>query len=162
MTETMNGQACFHEGCNHAAAINGLCVRHDRIVERFLSLERLLKRACNLAWKVHAKDLAEFLVARGYDSESARAGFVHDYFSDVEEYMRKLKPPQRPTCAECGADELYRSNGRYCSRKCRQKAYRKRVTAKASPRTAKRNERYASRAETEVQSVTQSHAEIAR
>jgi hypothetical protein len=123
-------------------------------------LERLLLRAQKLTWKIRPEDFAEWLVGRGFDSDSADAGGVGGYFEDVWQYMKELKPEQKRICAECGddsADRLYdRSDTRYCSAKCRQKAYRKRVTGKASPRTRKRNgtvNRYTSSAEIESQSV---------
>jgi hypothetical protein len=134
-TTTMS-EACTVSGCNHAAMVHGLCARHHRFIKHYVGMERLLRRAKNLAFKIETKDFAEYLVARGYDSESAEAGFVGQWFDDVWQYMQKLKLPQTRICAECGdedADRLYaRSDARYCSAKCRQKAYRKRVTDKAT------------------------------
>jgi hypothetical protein len=73
-----------------------------------------------------------------------------DWLDLVTNAMRKTVVLR--TCAECGEPiglklmgpghaevSKYRPDARYCSRKCRQKAYRKRVTAKAQPKKKSRN-----------------------
>jgi hypothetical protein len=142
-TAGSNGEevkACAAFGCNHAATAAGLCAGcHAKYRSRYWRMERLLRRAEKLAWQIDQEAFAEYLVARGYDSNSAEADFVGQWFDDVWWYMKKLRPAKDgPMCAECG-QECDRLNSRYCSSRCRQKAYRKRVTDKASPRPANRN-----------------------
>jgi hypothetical protein len=139
--EMTEPKACAAFGCNHAAAAGGLCAGcHVKYRSHYWRMERLMRRAQKLMSKVREEDFADYLVARGYDS-----GVVgpSEFFSDVWYLMHKRAPPPPRICAECGndsADRLYdRTDSRYCSAKCRQKAYRKRVTDKASPGTAKRN-----------------------
>jgi hypothetical protein len=71
-------------------------------------------------------------------------------------------------CAECGQDvwaktdlvarkrefRWVRRDARYCSAKCRQKAYRKRVTARASPVRSEPSQRDGSSHANEGQDVT--------
>jgi len=57
--------------------------------------------------------------------------FLSEYLSDVAELMRKDDVVVR-RCAECGDSIPSRTDARYCSPRCRQRAYRKRVTALAS------------------------------
>lgn len=113
----------------------------DKTLRQYRAAESIIRRATKLAWTVQAEELAAFLVAGGHDSGTIDVAFIGTYFSDVWHYMDKLKPPQPKRCAECGDDgaDMDRANMRYCSPKCRQKAYRKRVMDKTLRVQQKRN-----------------------
>jgi endogenous inhibitor of DNA gyrase (YacG/DUF329 family) len=119
-------------------------------------MERLMRRFEKLLRHMSAEDFADYLIACGKDEDGC-CGV--DFFFEVWQILHKRAPSKRPwpECAECGrhSDSLERSNTRYCSAKCRQKAYRKRVTEKTSLRTAKRNERDTSMPEIDGRPVTQ-------
>ena len=56
--------------------------------------------------------------------------FVAEFVMDCAYYAHKLQPAAEGSqCAECGK-RCIEPRARYCSAKCRQRAYRKRVTAK--------------------------------
>jgi hypothetical protein len=106
---------------------------------------RTLARLRRMAHKLNAKLLAEVLVPDALSRGDLRA--LETYLGDIVEYAKDLTPKRH--CATCG-DELdsafsyMRSDACYCSRRCRQKAYRKRVTARASPATIEPSQRDAS------------------
>jgi hypothetical protein len=103
---------------------------------------RTLTRLKRIADKVPAEQLAAALVPRHLQRE--RFLYLSTYLRDIVDYAEKFAPKQQ--CCECGKEfqsPLYnvRSDARYCSRGCRQKAYRKRVTARASPAKAEASQR---------------------
>jgi hypothetical protein len=57
--------------------------------------------------------------------------FLANYLDDVGHYMMEMgaeETRKHPQCIECGAENRRDHNGaKYCSDKCRQKAYRKRL-----------------------------------
>jgi hypothetical protein len=69
-----------------------------------------------------------------------------EFLETVAYYMKKIQTKEQydplPKCIECGKDiehdltvyETYRKDVRYCSPRCRQRAYRKRVTENNSNR----------------------------
>jgi hypothetical protein len=92
---------------------------------------RTLARLNGIAHKIDAEDLAPYL-------RRDLLRYLSLYLSDVDEYAGKLPPKRR--CFECGHEldcfaYKARSDARYCSPRCRQKAHRKRVTARTSPAT---------------------------
>jgi hypothetical protein len=131
-------------------------------------LDRFLRAVRTLAKLAHKYGDDCFLDALGRYAAVKQEGevwFVGTFLDDIGRELADRRVEPKRICAECGnddADRLYdRSDSRYCSAKCRQKAYRKRVTGKASPRAGKRNgtrQRYSSPAEIELQSVTQDGA----
>jgi hypothetical protein len=91
-----------------------------------MKARRTLTRMAKLAWKVRAEALVSAL--NGWQPPRGFL-FLFTYLSDLEELSRRPRP-----CAECGTNlKEYRSDARYCSPSCRQRAYRKRrVTARLS------------------------------
>jgi hypothetical protein len=78
--------------------------------------------------------------------EGSRIQALGEFLDTVAHYMKKIQTTEqydpRPKCIECGDDieydltvhENYRKDVRYCSARCRQRAYRKRVTENNSNR----------------------------
>ena len=109
--------------------------RSRPIAMRFIL--RTLKRLVRIAWRVDAERLAGELVRHGLSTHYVK--FPHDYLGDVFEYMEKLMPKRTFVCAGCGKEHAYEPRRRYCGKRCRQRAYRKRIACHA--RTAIRNKR---------------------
>jgi hypothetical protein len=114
---------------------------------------RTLGRLKRIANKVPAEQLAAALQPHLH---SERLSYLSRYLSDVAEYANQAAKRQ---CAVCGLEldsRIYsvRSDARYCSPGCRQKAYRKRVTARASPTKIDASRRDASLATGSNLSVT--------
>ena len=83
------------------------------------------------------EQLAEYFA--GLNVKADRLWFLGDLFEGIGELMMKQEAKsQERKCAECGGS-LAHLNGearaRHCSPKCRQAAYRKRVTVRAPHRT---------------------------
>ena len=90
-------------------------------------VDRTLWRAGHLADKVSAEHLAEFLAKH---PPPVSVQWLHDYFGDVHEVFGRLIPARTdyPQCQSCDR-ELDSERAKYCSHQCRQRAYRKRLTA---------------------------------
>jgi hypothetical protein len=120
-------------------------------------LMRAVKVIAKLAWQHEAKDVADALMQHATVRERENVPFVGQYLQDVESYYREADAAAEPRCAECGRSIYYgkkaiarfsgidpqtvardtgtryavaRSDARYCSAKCRQKAYRNRQAAR--------------------------------
>ena len=106
----------------------------QRQAERYLGVERAVERLSKLARHIDAEDLADYLIDRGNVRRVDDAAFVGQWLVDAWEYMRDRRADLRPKCIVCGADELDRPNARYCSDRCRQKAYRQRNGSAAPAR----------------------------
>jgi hypothetical protein len=53
--------------------------------------------------------------------------YLSEYLGDVASCMGKVERRRHPACVECGDENMRDHHGaRYCSNKCRQRAYRKR------------------------------------
>ena len=89
--------------------------------------------------KQFAAAMSEMKIARTYLYSIGR------WLQEIASLM-----PQTSSCAECGEEMTvvilentkllkYRADARYCSRKCRQRAYRKRVTEHTHPKKTSRN-----------------------
>lgn len=101
-------------------------------------LQRLLRAAktiARLAWKYDQKDIAAALLKHTTQRERQDVSFISQYLVDVWELYHQAEREAELRCCECGdsvhewKDGLARSDARYCSPKCRQRAYRKRMTA---------------------------------
>jgi hypothetical protein len=95
-------------------------------------LQRLrlaVKIIAKLASKYEDKDVGEAMMKHFSARERGDATFVGTYLTDVWEINREAEE----------AAGYARSDARYCSAKCRQKAYRKRVTAKRADDRPRRN-----------------------
>jgi hypothetical protein len=87
-------------------------------------------------WRYSHEAIADALRKSGIDGGTA--AFVGQFLCDLWE-SKILEEHPAPRCAECGGitargpldTSRPRSNARYCSNKCRQKAYRKRYGKKA-------------------------------
>jgi len=84
---------------------------------------------------------------KGFQAASAMHA-LEDFVCDVRDYMRKGAQPE-PKCPGCNHGSVAqdddtlrwrRGDAVYCSRACRQKAYRKRVTAAKMIAADKRND----------------------
>jgi hypothetical protein len=93
---------------------------------------RTFKRVDMIATRYSAESIAEGLVERGVDLGA------FEYMSDTADYMREFQrkagvdPYAHPNgnCAQCGEKISRDHNGAiYCSRECRQRAYRVRKAA---------------------------------
>jgi len=108
-------------------------------------LMRAVKIIAKLARKYQQEDVAAALLKHCTQRERADVPFIGQYLVDVWELYCKAEEAAEPRCAECGnsihewKDEFARSDARYCSQKCRQRAYRKRVTANRSANGRRRN-----------------------
>jgi hypothetical protein len=135
-------------------------------LSRFL---RAVKTLAKLAWKYPDDAWTEALGPYATVKQEGEVWFVGPWLSEIADELdrrRQRRGDARP-CSECGKDILNnirydnrgaRSDARYCSPKCKQKAYRKRaVTARAHATDNKRNElkkRYGSPPQKHELSVT--------
>ena len=100
-----------------------------RFVLRTLARLRMMTR-------LDQEQLAKQLMTRRTDVQ-----FLGEYLDTVSAYMKKhgFKPYPDVNCPECGNKVERDHNGaRYCSERCRQSAYRKRLISKR--KKMKRNE----------------------
>jgi hypothetical protein len=114
----------------------------DKQQKLFMSAERAIKRLAKLAWRIRPEHLAEWMI-EGEERGECKAGdiwSVSDWLSDtVESGIRKFEgaKPDRAGCVICGKDSQRfdkRKHTRYCSDRCRQKAYRQRNGSGNRPR----------------------------
>jgi predicted nucleic acid-binding Zn ribbon protein len=97
------------------------------------SVERAIKRLANLLMQVDHKDLASWLIG-GDKLGEGRAGdawFVSEHLDwvcdqGIKEFELGKPVPKCLVCGESTRKFDSRSHTRYCSDKCRQKAYRER------------------------------------
>jgi hypothetical protein len=103
-------------------------------------VRRTLARVQWLRNRADCQELADALFAHGANSNThVHIRGLGQYLEDVAECL-ELKYPKQ-SCAMCGIDlgcsfSVTRRDVRYCSSRCRQRAYRKRVTARKSGRHA--------------------------
>lgn len=111
-------------------------------------LQRLLRAAKTiawLAWKYEQKDIAAALLKHCTQREREDVSLIGQYLVDVWELYHQAEREAEPRCRECNSsvhewkDGLARSDAR-CSPKCRQRAYRKRMTANRSASDRKCND----------------------
>ena len=109
------------------------------------SLMRAVKTIERLAHKYDHEALAAALLKDCSRKDREAVAFVGLYLHDVwREHLRGPDQASWPRCYECGRDIERpdgdpRADARYCSPKCRQRAYRKRVTASPSAESRKGN-----------------------
>lgn len=116
-------------------------------------LMRAVKTISRLARKYRQEDVAAALLKHVSQRDRESVAFVGGYLSDVWELYKEPEREAEPRCCECGKnicdikacecakhgideDLLPRTDARYCSAKCRQRAYRKRVAANRSTKAA--------------------------
>ena len=104
-------------------------------------LRRTFARLDWLAGRVDAEELAKVLVEHSA-AQDAKVQRLRDYLSDLWHFVERLQPPRpEQPCAVCGGDkwinDIDRSDARYGSAACRQRAYRQRVTSHSSRRITK-------------------------
>jgi hypothetical protein len=108
-------------------------------------LMRAVRIIAKLAWKYRQQDVAAALMKHCTKRERGDAYFIGTYLDDVFQLNRKAEHDAEQHCCECGdsvherKDRDARSDARYCSPKCRTRAYRKRVTTNRSPNRCKRH-----------------------
>ena len=110
-------------------------------LERLMRAVRTIER---LAWKHDCKDAAAVLMEHCSCKDRDAAAFAGYWLVEVWELNRKAHQESNPRCVECGDDvegkrDVVRSDASYCSPACRQRAYRKRVTAPLPAERSKRN-----------------------
>jgi predicted nucleic acid-binding Zn ribbon protein len=114
----------------------------DKRQKLFMSAERAIMRLAKLAHQIRNKDLADWMI-EGDKLGQCRAGdlqFVAEWLDDAVQLgkiheFEQSKP--HPACAVCGKDGRrfdVRKHTRYCSDRCRQKAYRQRNGSGQRPR----------------------------
>jgi hypothetical protein len=95
-----------------------------------------------LANKYREEEVATALMKHWSRRERDIAAFVGTWLTDIWEINRKAESETEPHCCECGAnildnvkydDKDARADARYCSPKCRQRAYRKRYSSSSRP-----------------------------
>jgi predicted nucleic acid-binding Zn ribbon protein len=93
-------------------------------------VRRTLARVEWLFDRVRAEQLAGVLVAHGVPAGTLQ--FLGQCLDDTAECMKGVRPDAHRLCVVCGQDvdpnDPRRRDARYCSRACRQRAYRTRVT----------------------------------
>jgi hypothetical protein len=122
------------------------------MARRYSDLQRLMmavKIIAKLGWKYKHEDVAAALMKHCSRRERGDAAFAGQFLVDLWELNSKAERAAEAAekhCCECGGclhewkDSGYaRSDALYCSAKCRQRAYRKRVTAKCSATRPRRN-----------------------
>jgi hypothetical protein len=133
-------------------------------------LMRAVKIIAELAWKYRQEDVAMTLLKHCTRREREDVDFIGQFLVDVSDLNRKAEAEAEPRCCECGDSiynkkdpnrkiakllgvcsatieqdigqkhSAMRSDARYCSPKCRQRAYRKRATDNRSASGPKRND----------------------
>jgi hypothetical protein len=115
-------------------------------------LMRAVKVIAKLAWKYEQEDVAAAMMKHCSARERSDAALVGSFLDDIWQLNRKAEDEAEPRCCECG-ENIYdikasecakrgidedppRTDVRYCSAKCRQRAYRKRVAANRSTNAA--------------------------
>jgi hypothetical protein len=101
--------------------------KHPLVLKTVL---RTINRVRLLANAISAENLAKELLRLGFDAEQfdKQIGGAGDYLFEVWECMNKQKPYIGAPCQVCGKSTLRdRKHAKYCSRACRQKAYRNRL-----------------------------------
>lgn len=105
-------------------------------------LERLLRAVraiTRVAKQYRNEDVVEALLKYATLRDREDVAFAGTFLTGLWESYRQADEEAGPHCCECGdhlrdrndgnADGIIRSDARYCSAACRQKAYRKRVAA---------------------------------
>jgi hypothetical protein len=103
-------------------------------LSRFLRAVKVLEK---LSWKYRHEAWIEALGRYASIKDEHRIWSVGELLDDIGRELADLRG--KPHCRQCGNDindkrgddeEDARTDARYCSAKCRQRAYRKRVTAR--------------------------------
>jgi hypothetical protein len=106
---------------------------------RYLQAERAMMQLAKIARHIGAEDFAQYLIERDPDGRRlGEPGNVRDWLGDAWEITKRVEEAKAPKCAVCGKDwseRLDRPNARYCSDRCRQKAYRERNGSHVSETT---------------------------
>jgi hypothetical protein len=114
-------------------------------LSRFL---RAVKTLAKLARQYSYEDFVEALGRWASVQEEGDVWFVGTSLDDIGRELADRRDGSDPHCRQCGGviesnvrydERKPRTDAHYCSPKCRQKAYRKRVTANAPKRKDKRN-----------------------
>jgi predicted nucleic acid-binding Zn ribbon protein len=113
----------------------------DKQQKVLMSAERAIKRLAKLARHISDENLAEWMIQGDKlgDCEAGDLWFVATWLSDCVECgireFQQAKPG--PRCVVCGKDSHrleVRRHARYCSDRCRQRAYRLRNGSGNRPR----------------------------
>ena len=109
-------------------------------------LMRAVKIIAKLAWKYRQQDVAAALLKHYSQRERGDVPLAGQFLTDLWDRYQASEREAEPRCLQCGEsvhdtkDNLARADARYCSPKCRQRAYRKRVTARCPDGRQKHNE----------------------
>jgi hypothetical protein len=133
-------------------------------VEKSSDLRRLVRVAkiiAGLAEEYEDKDIAEALLKHCTQRERDAVALAGSFLSGLWELYHKAEEEAEPRCCECGgnvydakdsaraergdtsSDFVVRTDVRYCSAKCRQRAYRRRRVTRAG--SGSRRKRHAAK-----------------
>jgi hypothetical protein len=103
-----------------------------------MSAERAIKRLAKLAFHISEENLANWMIEGDKLAECSAADIacVAKWLTDVA-HVGKVKEydfAKAPKCIVCGELARNRSHSKYCSSRCRQKAYRQRNGLNAASR----------------------------
>jgi hypothetical protein len=111
---------------------------------------RAVRIIAKLVWKYKHEDVAAALLKHCSRKDRRDAALAGQFLVDLWDLNHKAES-EAPRCCECGEDILEikspaffalaapRADARYCSAKCRTRAYRKRVTASRPGERRKRH-----------------------
>jgi len=103
-----------------------------------MSAERAIKRLAKLAFRISNKNMANWMLEGDQLGECRAADItcVAEWLTNVA-HVGKVKEydfAKAPKCVVCGGLARGRSHSKYCSSRCRQKAYRQRNGLNAASR----------------------------
>ena len=103
-----------------------------------MSAERAIKRLAKLAFRISDKNLANWMIEGDKLGECRAADItcVAEWLTDVAHVgkVKEYDAAKAPKCVVCGEFARDRSHSKYCSSRCRQKAYRQRNGLNAASR----------------------------
>ena len=103
----------------------------------FMSAERAIKRLATLVFQISDENMANWMIEGDKLGECCAAdlAFVAKWLTDVA-HVGKVKEYDFAArkCIVCGEFARDRSHSKYCSNRCRQKAYRQRNGLNAASR----------------------------
>jgi hypothetical protein len=106
--------------------------------ESLMSAERAIKRLAKLARRVSDENMANWMIEGDKLGEcrAADIGYVAEWLTGVSHVgkINQFDAAKAPKCIVCGDFARDRSHSKYCTSRCRQKAYRQRNGLNAASR----------------------------
>ena len=104
----------------------------------FMSAERAIKRLAKLVFEISNENMANWMIEGDKLGECRAADItcVAGWLTDVAHVgkVKEYDAAKAPRCVICGEFARDRSHSKYCSSRCRQKAYRQRNALNAASR----------------------------